>query len=292
MSNMSEDIQYAGSDTRPLMLDKTDFESWKQQIRLYSLGKDNGENIKKSITEGPFQMGTLRETLRVTGVGVAQLGPERNRVFADLLTDEKEMYKTDIRATNILLQGNLNYTINLNTSIKSKEKLFMYTMNKATVQEGRVVVQDVRGRYNANNQRRPFQRNNTRGVVGTGNAGDYFKDKMLLMQAQENGVVLDVEQLLFFAREHVTNFDDDVDDPLEQDLALNVDHVFELDQCGAFNFVVDEYQSQQRSYVVYRFVSHVLHDTHPHYLQSYHDFVPQMEYSSHMMDWLHHRLDL
>ena len=28
---------------------------------------------------------------------------------------------------------------------------------------------------------------------------DYFKDKMLLMQAQENGVALDEEQLLFLA---------------------------------------------------------------------------------------------
>nr|GEY50359.1 integrase, catalytic region, zinc finger, CCHC-type, peptidase aspartic, catalytic [Tanacetum cinerariifolium] len=52
---------------------------------------------------------------------------------------------------------------------------------------------------------------------------------MLLMQAQENGAVLDEEQLLFLTGEHVTNFDDDMDDPLEQDLALNVDHVFEAE---------------------------------------------------------------
>ncbi|GKC92781.1 hypothetical protein Tco_1158223 [Tanacetum coccineum] len=52
MSNMSEDIQYAGSDTRPPMLDRTNFESWQQRIRLYCLGKDNGKNIMKSITEG------------------------------------------------------------------------------------------------------------------------------------------------------------------------------------------------------------------------------------------------
>ncbi|GJT85092.1 hypothetical protein Tco_1066809 [Tanacetum coccineum] len=56
---MSEDIWYAGSDTRPPMLDRTDFESWQQRIRLYCLGKDNGENIMKSINEGPFHMGTV-----------------------------------------------------------------------------------------------------------------------------------------------------------------------------------------------------------------------------------------
>ncbi|GJZ97144.1 hypothetical protein Tco_0669597 [Tanacetum coccineum] len=35
MANLSEDIQCAGSDTRPPMLDKTDFASWQQRIRLY-----------------------------------------------------------------------------------------------------------------------------------------------------------------------------------------------------------------------------------------------------------------
>ncbi|GJU15462.1 hypothetical protein Tco_1143428 [Tanacetum coccineum] len=105
MSNMSEDIQYAGSDTRPPMLDRTDFESWQQRIRLYCLGKDNGENIMKSITEGPFQMGTMRDTLTEGGEGALHLGPERARVFADLSAEQKDRYKADIRATNILLQG-------------------------------------------------------------------------------------------------------------------------------------------------------------------------------------------
>ncbi|GKA24682.1 hypothetical protein Tco_0710715 [Tanacetum coccineum] len=45
---------------------------------------------------------------------------------------------------------------------------------------------------------------------------DYFKDKMLLINAHENGAVLDEEQLLFLTGEQVTNFDDDADD-----LALN-----------------------------------------------------------------------
>nr|GEU50393.1 integrase, catalytic region, zinc finger, CCHC-type, peptidase aspartic, catalytic [Tanacetum cinerariifolium] len=58
-----EDIQCAGSDTRPPMLDRTDFASWQQQIRLYCRGKENGVIFLKSIDEGPFLMGTVREPL-------------------------------------------------------------------------------------------------------------------------------------------------------------------------------------------------------------------------------------
>ncbi|GKC28924.1 hypothetical protein Tco_1036218 [Tanacetum coccineum] len=43
MANLSEDIQCAGSDTRPPMLDKADFASWQQRIRLYCRGKENGD---------------------------------------------------------------------------------------------------------------------------------------------------------------------------------------------------------------------------------------------------------
>ncbi|GJX13956.1 hypothetical protein Tco_0205714, partial [Tanacetum coccineum] len=45
------------------MLDRTDFASWQQRIRLYCQGKENGVNILKSIDEGPFQMGTMHDTV-------------------------------------------------------------------------------------------------------------------------------------------------------------------------------------------------------------------------------------
>nr|GFC91653.1 retrovirus-related Pol polyprotein from transposon TNT 1-94 [Tanacetum cinerariifolium] len=55
---------------------------------------------------------------------------------------------------------------------------------------------------------------------------EYFKDKMQLMHAQENGVALDAEQLLFLAGGPDNAFDDDVDEHPVQDLAFNVDNVF------------------------------------------------------------------
>nr|GEU54058.1 retrovirus-related Pol polyprotein from transposon TNT 1-94 [Tanacetum cinerariifolium] len=105
MANLSEDIQCAGFDTRPPMLDRTEFASWQKRIRLYCRGKENGVNILKSIDEGPFQIGTFRETLAKGEEGAFHLGPKRPRVYSDLSPEDKERYNTDIRATNILLQG-------------------------------------------------------------------------------------------------------------------------------------------------------------------------------------------
>nr|GEY96520.1 retrovirus-related Pol polyprotein from transposon TNT 1-94 [Tanacetum cinerariifolium] len=63
---------------------------------------------------------------------------------------------------------------------------------------------------------------------------------MLLMQAKENGVVLDEEQSLFIAGGQDNVVDEDVDELPVQDLALNVDNVFQADECDAFDSDVDE----------------------------------------------------
>nr|GEZ35723.1 integrase, catalytic region, zinc finger, CCHC-type, peptidase aspartic, catalytic [Tanacetum cinerariifolium] len=325
MVNLSEDIQCAGSDTRPPMLDRTDFASCQQRIRLYCQGKDNGVNILKSIDEGPYKMGTFRETLTESIEGTPQFGPKRPRVYSDLNTKEKDRYNADIRATNILLQGLPKYIytlINYYTDAKdiwdnvkmllegglrdfNYDQLFAYLKqheahakenkmmlerlsqptaqptadplnltstlalltqsyrtflpqtnnqlrtssnprNQATVQDSRVVVQNVQERPNrgqgmnlrcandagyreAQNKVRNVNQGQARIVKcyncnGTGHIVrnctqpkrpqncEYFKDKMLLMQAQENGVALDAEQLLFLAGGQDNAFDDDVDE--------------------------------------------------------------------------------
>ncbi|GJY18312.1 hypothetical protein Tco_0389803 [Tanacetum coccineum] len=106
MANLSKDVPMSGyDDTDPPMLDRTDFASWQQRIRLYCRGKENCMNILKSIDEGPFQTGAFRETLAEGTEGALHLGPERPRVYSDLSPKDKERYNADIWATNILFQG-------------------------------------------------------------------------------------------------------------------------------------------------------------------------------------------
>ncbi|GJY06093.1 retrovirus-related pol polyprotein from transposon TNT 1-94 [Tanacetum coccineum] len=288
--NLSEDIQCVGSDTRPPMLDRTDFASWQQR---------------------PFQMGTFRETLAEENEGALHLGPEQARVYSDLSPEDKERYNADIQATNILLQGlpkDIYTLINHYTDAKyiwvnvkmllegetihdyyarftklindmrnikmtmPRMQLNLKFVNNMLPEWGRFVT--LMGRQNRG------QGNNARGTSAAGYGGaqnrvgnanpsqarqikcynyngighiarncthlkrpqnsEYFKDKMLMMQAQENGVALDEEQFLFIAGGQDKAIDEDVDEQPIQDLALNVDNMFQADDYDAFDSDVDE----------------------------------------------------
>ncbi|GKA69883.1 hypothetical protein Tco_0775947 [Tanacetum coccineum] len=88
------------------MLDRTDFASWQLRIRLYCQGKENVVNILKSIDEGPFQMGTFRETLPEGNEGALHLGPERPRVYSDLSPEDKERFVTAVKLNKGLRDSN------------------------------------------------------------------------------------------------------------------------------------------------------------------------------------------
>ncbi|GJZ26342.1 putative ribonuclease H-like domain-containing protein [Tanacetum coccineum] len=72
-----------------------------------------------------------------------------------------------------------------------------------------------------------------------------MQDKMLLMQSQENGTVLDEEELLFLAGEQVNTFDADMDNQPVKDLALNEDNIFQADECDTFDSDVNDEPTAQ-----------------------------------------------
>nr|GEU49576.1 hypothetical protein [Tanacetum cinerariifolium] len=302
MANLLEDIQCADFDTRPPMLDRTDFASWQQRIRLYSQGKENEVNILKSIDEGPFQIGTFMETLDEGDEDALHLGSELTKEDREsqLYNDFKHFHQNkretiydyyvrfaklindmrNIKMTMYRMQLNSNFVNNMLpewgrfvTAVKlyrglrdsNYDQLYAYLkQHEAHANENKMIGQGnntrgagaagYRGSQNRVGNTNPSQarqikcynfndichiaRNCTQPKCP--HNSKYFKDKMLLMQAQENGVVLDEEQLLFIAGGQDNTVDEDVDELPVQDLALNVDNVFQADDYAALDSDVDE----------------------------------------------------
>ncbi|GJY97840.1 hypothetical protein Tco_0514750 [Tanacetum coccineum] len=227
MANLSEDIQCVSSDTRPPMLDRSDFESWQQRIRLYCLGKANGENILKSIDEGPFKMGKFRETLAEGAESAHHLGLERDRVFADLTPEEKERFVTIIK---------------LNRGLKTStyDQLYAYMkQHEALSNENKMMLE----RYNRHAI-------DPLAFVSNVSPQQYPTQSSAIPQSTyENEFVLYEGQLLFIAGGQTNTLDDDVDEALVQDLALNKDNVFQADQCDVFDSNVYEAPTAQTMFM-------------------------------------------
>ncbi|GJU08471.1 hypothetical protein Tco_1124901 [Tanacetum coccineum] len=319
MGNLSEDIQCAGSDTRPPMLDRTDFTSWKQRIRLYCRGKDNGMNILKSINEGPFQMETFWETLaegnkhptlRVTKghlhshqslhlckgyMGQCEDASGRFRIKKEdqesQLYDDFEHFRQNkgetihdyyvrfaklindmriIKMTMSRMQLNLKFVNNMlpewgrfqHKAHANENKMMLDRFTQHTVDPLALMSNLVRGAQNRVRNANPGQtrwlsvqlqrlRPHSKELHSTQASPDseYFKDKMLLMQAQENRVALDEEQLLFIAGGQDNAINEDVDEQHVQDLSLNVDNVFQTDDCDAFDSDVDKAPTAQTMFM-------------------------------------------
>ncbi|GJW85170.1 hypothetical protein Tco_0158315 [Tanacetum coccineum] len=172
---------------------------------MYCRGKQNGVNILKSIDEGPFQMGTTRYTIAEGIEGAQQLGLERVRVYSDLSPEDKDRdnfasaaqssttppstYVQPHFADNTQLDSGLSPTNNLIKNLTNTLALLTQSYktylsqtinqlrtssnkrNQATVQDGRVVVQNVQGRQNRG------QGNNAKGTGAAGYGGAHNRVK-------------------------------------------------------------------------------------------------------------------
>nr|GEY50407.1 integrase, catalytic region, zinc finger, CCHC-type, peptidase aspartic, catalytic [Tanacetum cinerariifolium] len=202
MANLSKDIQCAGFDTRPPMLDRTDFAAWQQSIRFYCRGKENGVNILKLIDEGPLLMGTFRETLAEGEECALHLGlPKDIYTLINHYIDAKDIWDN----VKLLLEGT-------KPLFKMAGLLFrMFRVDKTEVKETMQGAQPHCKELHSTQVTLEFK------ILQRQDVAD---------ASSGNGVVLDEEQLLFLACGRDNAVDEDVDELPVQDLALNVKNVF------------------------------------------------------------------
>ncbi|GJR07882.1 hypothetical protein Tco_0790534 [Tanacetum coccineum] len=126
---------------------------------VLSMDMDNGENIMKSIKEGPFQMGTVSDVITGGTEGAVQQGPVRARVLNDLSAEEKERASSNERKQSYVSGGK---------SCGFKDVVVRYQL--------RIIKEDI------------FSRNNTRGNGVAGNVGGQNRGGLsILVTSRDNG---------------------------------------------------------------------------------------------------------
>ncbi|GKE75983.1 hypothetical protein Tco_1542103, partial [Tanacetum coccineum] len=95
MTTLTEFMIIAGTDNRPLMLEKSLYDSWKSRMELYIENRENRRMILDSILNGPLVWPTV----------VQEDGTTKTKKYEELSVAEKLQADCDLKATNIVLQG-------------------------------------------------------------------------------------------------------------------------------------------------------------------------------------------
>ncbi|GJT82062.1 hypothetical protein Tco_1056404 [Tanacetum coccineum] len=238
------------------------------------LGKENGVNILKSIDEEPFQLGTFRETLAEGTECALHFGLERPRVYSDLTLDEKQRYNADIRATNILLQGLPKDIYSLiNHYTDAKDIWDNIWDNIKMLLEGSELIKEDRGFVTAVKLNKGLKDSNYDQLYAYLKQHEANENKIMLERFSQHTVdpfalisnvvpqqsstvdqVLQLQRYRPHSKElHSTQTSIELQIPqrhnVVDDLALNMDNVFQADDYDAFDSDVNEAPTAQTMFM-------------------------------------------
>ncbi|GJS46981.1 hypothetical protein Tco_0597102 [Tanacetum coccineum] len=165
MTTLAEFMIISDADNRPSMLEKSLYDSWKSRIKLYIENQKNGRMILNALQNGPLVWPTI----------VEEDGTTRTKKYEELSVTKKLQADYDLKATNILLQGSLQPTINLKLPLIQETKPLFKTAG-LLCHMARQCTQPKRTRNSA-----------------------WFKEKAMLAEVQEARQILDEEKLTFLA---------------------------------------------------------------------------------------------
>ncbi|GJR77726.1 hypothetical protein Tco_0090091, partial [Tanacetum coccineum] len=174
----------SGADNHLPMLDKDLYDSWKSRMELYMQNREHGRMILESVEHGPLIWPMVEENGLPTDIYSLV---NHHRVAKDLwervqllmqdtsLTKHEREYDP-IACLNKAMAFLMAVASLRFPSTNNQLKTFSNPRNQATIQDGRVTMQQVQGRQ--------------------GNTA-WYKQKAMLPEAQEAGQILDEEQLAF-----------------------------------------------------------------------------------------------
>nr|GEV19730.1 hypothetical protein [Tanacetum cinerariifolium] len=210
MTTLADKAILSGADNHPPMLEKDMYDSWKSKMELYMMNRQYGRMILESVVNGLLIWPTIKEN-----------GVTRPRKYSELSHTDAIQADCDVKATNIILQG-------LPPELRNSSN----PRQQATINDRRVTLQQVQGRQisfatgttrtytpgasgsNSWKQRTVICYN----CKGEGHISKqctkpkrkwddaWFKDKVLLVQAQENG------QILSYQADDLDAYDSDCDE--------------------------------------------------------------------------------
>nr|GEX65199.1 hypothetical protein [Tanacetum cinerariifolium] len=212
MTTLAEHIIVAGAENRPLMLEKSMYDAWASRIRLFIKGKKNGKMMLDSIDNGPLVYSTI-----------------------------EEMGKLKLRNTlNSLKHNNFKMIVMFKQQYHSSRSS---TRCVCTCKPSRGIAKTSRGNYAAS-QAKVMKCYN---YLGEGHMEKqctlpkrlknfaWFKEKLMLAEAQEASQILDEEQLAFIADTGIAKVQDTNSSTPNDLLVLSLveqmtDHVANLDK--------------------------------------------------------------
>ncbi|GKC06025.1 hypothetical protein Tco_0997635 [Tanacetum coccineum] len=133
------------------MLEKSMYDSWASRIRLFIKGKKHGRMMLDSIDIGQLVYPTVKENRQIHPKKYSELNEAQqlqddfqvNTKFLNALPSEWSKFFTDVKLAKSFYTTNYDQLF-----LQSNNQLRMSSnpRNQATIQDGRVTVQQIQGR--------------------------------------------------------------------------------------------------------------------------------------------------
>nr|GEZ21998.1 hypothetical protein [Tanacetum cinerariifolium] len=94
MTTLADKAILSGANNSPPMLEKDMYDSWKSQMELYMMNRQNRRVILESVENGPLIWPSFGEN-----------GVTRPKKYSELSATEAIQADCDVKGTNIILQG-------------------------------------------------------------------------------------------------------------------------------------------------------------------------------------------